>query len=442
MNELNAVGQFAKKRKDPYAFSRAMYIIEALVEYLITLTISGAYLAKITEAIGMEDSLTGIVTAFLSLGHLFQLFALLLTGVRRVKPMITVAFIVNQVFFALLYVIPLINIGSATQTVLFMALILGGYVITNIMAPCRTSWMMSFVDTRGRGVFTAKKEIISLIGGMIYSVLIGNVITYFEEKGELKTAFIICAITIFSFMVMHTATLLLTKEKLSDHDEHIATPKQHHHKLDIIGLITDKRLIAVIAVYVMWYVANYISTPFYGTYQNKELGFTLAFVSVISVASSLSRAVLSIPVGRFADKHSFTKMLSLVFSIAAIGFIVCGFATPSNGKVVFTVYSILHAVAMAGINSGSINLIYEHYSGENKTGALAFSHAISGLCGFLTTLAASKLVDNIQKNGNKFLGLDLYAQQVVSFIAAGIVILIIIYLNTVIKSLNKRKDIK
>ena len=70
MKELNAVGQLAKKRKDPYAFSRAMYIIEALVEYLITLTISGAYLAKITEAIGLEDSLTGIITAFISLGHI------------------------------------------------------------------------------------------------------------------------------------------------------------------------------------------------------------------------------------------------------------------------------------------------------------------------------------------------------------------------------------
>ena len=162
--------------------------------------------------------------------------------------MITVAFFINQTFFAMLYVIPLINLGIATQTVLFIALILGGYIITNIMAPCRASWMMSFVDTRGRGVFTAKKEIISLIGGMIYSVLIGNVITYFEGKGELKTAFIICAITIFAFMIMHTATLLLAREKLSDHDEHIATPKQTRQKLDIIGLITDKRLIAVIAV--------------------------------------------------------------------------------------------------------------------------------------------------------------------------------------------------
>jgi MFS family permease len=130
-------------------------------------------------------------------------------------------------------------------------------------------------------------------------------------------------------------------------------------------------------------------------------------------------------------------MLSLVFGISAIGFIVCGFATPSNGKIVFTAYAVLHAIAMAGINSGSINLIYEYYGGENKTGALAFSHAVSGMCGFLATLAASSLVDKIQKDGNVFLGMNLYAQQVVSFIAAAIVILIIVYLNTVVKKLKK-----
>ena len=136
MKELNAVGDYVpQKRPDPYAFSRAMYIIEALVEYLITITISGAYLAKITEAIGMSDSLTGIVTAFLSLGHIFQLFALLLSGVKRVKPMISIAFTVNQIFFAFLYVIPLLSISAATQTVVLIVLILAGYVITNVISP-------------------------------------------------------------------------------------------------------------------------------------------------------------------------------------------------------------------------------------------------------------------------------------------------------------------
>lgn len=443
MEELNAVGELVpKKKKDPYAFSRVMYIIEALVEYLISITISGAYLAKVTEAIGMQDSLTGIVTSFLSLGHVFQIFALFLTGLKRVKPLISTVHIINQTFFGLLYVVPLISISSAAKTVTFMLLILLGYFISNIISPCKTNWLMSFVDTRGRGVFTAKKEIISLIGGMTYSVLIGNVITYFEKRGQIRTAFVICAITIFAFMVIHTASLLLTKEKLTTQNEHVAASIPPKHRFDLFGYLKNKRLLAVIAVYVLWYAANYVSTPFYGTYQNKELGFTLAFVSVISVVSSIARAVLSIPIGRFADKHSFTKMLTLTFSIAAVAFLICGFATPSNGKVVYTTYAILHAVAMAGINSGSINLIYEYYDGDDKTGALAFSFAASGLCGFLTTLGASKLVDRIQARGNRFFTFDVYAQQVVSFIAVIIIVLIIVYLNTVVKSLNKKKENK
>ena len=438
--ELNAVGNLTQKRKDPYAFSRAMYIAEALIEYLISLTITGAYLAKVTDAIGMQDSLTGIVTSFLSLGHMFQIFALFLTGMKKVKPLISTVHIINQTFFGLLYVVPLISLSTGAKTVIFMALILSGYFISNIIAPSKTSWFMSFVDTRGRGVFTAKKEIISLVGGMSYSVLIGNVITYFEKKGEIRTAFIICAITIFTFMILHTATLLLSRDKVTDNSTHIANETPQRHRFDFIGYITNKRLLAVIAVYVLWYAANYISTPFYGTYQNKELGFTLAFVSIISVLSSVSRAFLSIPLGRFADKHSFRSMLTLAFGVSTIGFIICGFATPENGKVVFTIYSVLHAIAMAGINSGSINLIYEFYDGNDKTGALAFSHAASGLCGFLVTLGASVLVERIQADGNKFLGISIYAQQVLSIISAAIVVIIIVYLNTVVKALGKRKD--
>lgn len=52
-------------------------------------------------------------------------------------------------------------------------------------------------------------------------------------------------------------------------------------------------------------------------------------------------------------------------------------------------------------------------------------------------LLGSLLVDIIQKNGNVFLGTNLYAQQVVSAIGALVVLLTLLYLNTVVKNLKK-----
>ena len=56
--------------------SRLMYIFEAALEYLISILVTGSFLATITKEIGVSDSLTGILSSVISLGCLFQLLSL------------------------------------------------------------------------------------------------------------------------------------------------------------------------------------------------------------------------------------------------------------------------------------------------------------------------------------------------------------------------------
>ena len=49
----------AETNKDIYKTSRVLYIIEAALEYFISLVVTGAYLAKLAESIGISDALTG-----------------------------------------------------------------------------------------------------------------------------------------------------------------------------------------------------------------------------------------------------------------------------------------------------------------------------------------------------------------------------------------------
>ena len=78
-----------EKQKDIYKTSRVLYIIEAALEYFIALMMIGAYLAKLTEAIGISDAVTGILSAFVSLGFGFQVVALFLANKRPVKRWVT-----------------------------------------------------------------------------------------------------------------------------------------------------------------------------------------------------------------------------------------------------------------------------------------------------------------------------------------------------------------
>ena len=158
--------------KDIYKTTRFLYLLEAAFEYFINLLLAGAYIAKVTSTLGMNDSLTGIVTGIISLASMFQIVALFLATKKPVKKWVTIFHTINQTFFALVYLVPFFNFSKTTKTVLFIFFLLVGYIISQIINPHKINWLMSTVDENKRGSFTATKERISLIGGMIFTFIV------------------------------------------------------------------------------------------------------------------------------------------------------------------------------------------------------------------------------------------------------------------------------
>lgn len=425
----------AEEQKDIYKTSRFLYIIEAALEYFISLLVSGAYLAKLTTAIDVSDTITGILSAFVSLGCGFQIVAIFLANKRPVKRWVTILHSLNQLFFALIYLVPFIPLTRIQKTIIFVFFLLLGHIVNNVVNAPKINWYMALVDDRKRGSFTASKEMVSLVGGMIFSFAMGLVIDNFEAAGNINGAFIVCGISVVALMLFHSFVLIFSKEKPCEETEKVSTKK-------LLGeLFKDKKLFKVILIAVLWNVAHYASTSFYYTYQIKELGFTMTFVSVLAAVYAIVRSVFSKPMGRFADKYSFVNMLNICFIIALLGFAVNIFTVPANGKIFFTIYYVLYAISMAGINSATINLIYDYVDKEKRVGALAISSTLSGFAGFFTTLLVSPLVTYIQENGNIFLGIPLYAQQLVSLITVLLMVVLLLYLNLVVKKIkNVRAD--
>lgn len=161
------------KKQDGYARSRCLYVAEAALEYFISLLVTGAYLAKITSAIGMSDMLTGILTSFVSLGFGFQIIAVFLANKRPVKRWVTLLHCLNQMAFALIYFIPLVHLSHEMKIFLFIAFLLTGHILNNVVNSPKINWFMSLVEDKRRGSFTANKEMVSLIGGMIFSFFDG-----------------------------------------------------------------------------------------------------------------------------------------------------------------------------------------------------------------------------------------------------------------------------
>jgi MFS family permease len=202
-----------QKHKDTYAFSRFLYLIEAGLEYFISLLVTGAYLAKITSAIGINDTLTGILTAFVSLGSAFQMIAIFLANKRPVKRWVTVLHSVNQLAFALIYLVPFITLSKTAKTVLFIAFLLIGHIINNVVNSPKINWFMSLVDPKKRGSYTANLQIVSIIGQIIFALAASNMVDRFDEQGNLRGAFIALTVTILVLTVLTNLPLFLAREK-------------------------------------------------------------------------------------------------------------------------------------------------------------------------------------------------------------------------------------
>ena len=405
--------------------NKLLYTLEATFEYLISILVAGSFLATLTKELGFSDSLTGILSSIISLGCLFQLISLFIRPAQE-KRFITVFSILNQLLFMLLYVVPLTRFDRQIKIAVFVAFIFIAYILYNITHPKKISWLMSFVENSHRGRFTANKEIISLLSGIVFSFGMGSVIDHFETSGRIRTAFVICAATIFALMLLHTLSVIFVSES------YVPSRAKINLKHTLPQLMKNKNLFRITIVFILYYAATYISTPFYGTYQINELGLSLKYVSAITMCGSISRILVSRFWGKYADKNSFAVMIEKCFIFLAASYICVIFAVPSSGKVLFGLYYLLHGIALGGINSALINLIFDYAPSDKRADLLAITQAFAGLTGFLTTLLASPLVSLIQNNDTKLFGFHIYAQQFVSILGFFITIAAIVFVRTFI----------
>ena len=387
-----------------------LYIAEATLEYLISILMAGSYLATLTKELGFSDSLTGILSSVVSLGCLFQLLSIFLRR-RTVKTFVVTMSVINQLLFLLLYAVPLFPLTGKAKTIIFIVFIFTAYLLYYFAHPKKMNWFMSLVDDSYRGRFTANKEIVSLIAGMLFSYGMGALIDHYTALGQTRTAFLLSALVIFVLMVLHTASMIFTPE----------IPLQETSKKNLGDSIRqvaqNKNIRRISLIFILYYIAKDVSVPFYGVYQISELGLGLGLVSLLTMVGSVTRILVSRRWGRYADKTSFLCMLEKCLAVLILSHVCMVFAVPANGIVMVVLYNIFHGIAWGGINSAMTNLVFDHVDADKRADSLAICQATSGVAGFLATLAISPLVSHIQNNGNRFLVLPLYAQQVISVLS-------------------------
>ena len=334
--------------------------------------------------------------------------------------------VINQVLFMLLYVIPSTPIDASVKRIVFIVFITLAYAGLYIGNPKISVWRYSLVEPNKRGRYNAVMQMISLLMGSVFAFAMGAIVDKFKTEGDLYGAFTVCAITIFVLMVIHSLTIILVVDKKMEAD---GEEKKENVFKSIIGVASNKKVLLLAGLFVIYNAANCAAVPFYSTFMIGELQMDQVEAQIINavIASGIQFAI-ALPLGMIADKYSFPKMLMLCLISMTLRTLFIVFANPENGFWCFVLFRLFDAAVQVGAPGAMINMVINEVPENRSADALAFCQSVGGITGFGCTLLMSSLVNKIQQDGNMFFGMNVYAQQVVSVIASLITVVACVYL--------------
>ena len=432
---------FAKDFSSPeYKRSRVSYIAFVLFEYFILLLASDAFLAKLLSSVGFKDSEIGVLSSVISLAFVFQLFSLLLSRKRGSKRTLILVFnTIGLMLFFALYALPFIDMDARLRRVLVYVFLIGAYISKYLVNGFRFQWANSYVHPNRRATFAATMEIVSLVGGVIFSLSMGAAFNRFEEAGNLSGGFLFLAVVILISNIVSFFCLLLIKR------EKVEIPKEEPQKRlsDILkNTLGNKKFRYLVVIAILWQAAQYFTVGFMGTFKTDTLGNGLAMsmltVQVISIASYILRVPFTYWFGKYSDRHSFASGFYLSMFIGVAAFLCNVFTTEKTWYLVIG-FTVLYGISQAGNGQNAMNMIYSYVDSDYIAEAIALQNCIGGVCGFLCSLLASVILEAVQNAGNTFLGIPMFGQQLLGLISALLCVGCIVYIRLTIM---KEKVIK
>ncbi len=415
-----------------YKRSRRAYRLECMFEYFVALCVTESFLAKLLTSMGLSDALIGVISSLISLAFLFQLFSVFVVSrITNTKRFVIIFHSVGQLFFMALYLLPFLPIELPFRKVLVVVCIMTAYFGNYFVTSMIYRWGNSYVEPKKLGLYSAKKEALSLLAGAAMSLALGYIMDVFEANGNLEGSFVFAAIGILIFCVCDFICLMMIKNHIRPKETHEKKPLRDifrhtlgNHKFRMVVLLT-----------VIIEVARYMTVGFLGVYRLNDLLFSVSVIQIINIASYLVRAGLSAPFGRFSDKYSYATGIKLALVIGTVAFLFLIFTTPTT-RWLIVVYTILYSVAQGGLVSNLMNVTYSYVEWEYFVEASAIKNSIGGVCGFCASLLGSRILSAIQANGNTVFGFPLYAQQLLAIISVILFVVALLFVWLVIEKMK------
>lgn len=411
-----------------YKRSRTAYIAQSTFEYFISLLVADAFLAKLLTSIGLSDVVVGIVSSFISVAFVIQLASIPLVRTKISTKKLVITFdTLSQLLYMLIFFVPLLPIGATEKKIVVVASILLAYMFKYLILSICFKWANTYVAPTKRATYSAIKEMISLTTGIIFTMVMGYIIDKYESIGNLNGGFLFIALSMLVINICNFICLLMIKKE--NPEEHEAEGKPWGDVMK--NTVGNKNFRSIVVFTMVFQFAIYFSLGFLGVFKTKDLALSVFAVQVINMVSSGIRVLISIPFGRFSDKHSFARGFELALAICLCGYVCLMFTTKQTWFLIVA-YTILYNVSVAGTNQNSYNIVYSYVKSDYITQAMAIKNCIGGAAGFIASLLGGKLLSCIQANGNMLFGIPVFGQQVLAAVSAVFLVVSFLIMHFVI----------
>lgn len=431
-----------------YEKSRRRYIVGDSAAQTIGQLAGGTFLVSLMLSVGFSDAQAGVLTSVASLAALFQLFTMGKVSHLKKRKLFICLMTVQKLYLAFIFFIPLLPVSDGIRQLLMIA----GYFVAQICAqigtPATQDWIASLVPARLRGNYFSRKDAICvfvtvtmmLLSGLLMDATAGERQNVgFTLNGSMILALVLLNAWAFSCMKEPRQAGINAEGK----EIHGKLKKKYPgaEELPKKTLLTEMKeaferadFRMAFTLTLLWQTSFYCASPFNTSYQLGELGMSFTFIMVISFLGNLLRIAITPLMGKLGDKHG----MAFLYKYSLVGilmyYVFFAMAVPSNAYpmvILGTVWSAL-GWSFAGIGLFGVQLELLEERKEkfiSRDIQLSILSALSGVYGFLVSLAAGKLLDYLQKVLVTLPGKRLYAQQFTNTLGVWFLLLTILYLK-------------
>ena len=390
-----------------YKHSRAAYVGQETCNYFIHLLLADAYLATLLSYLGISDAIIGIIASLVSFAFLFQLFAVFMVAhLKNTKRSVLLLDTLSNFVFLSIYLVPFLKAGRGIKTVIVIVGILLGYLCKYLIQSLIFRWGNTYVAPNKRGEFSAVKEMVSLISGIVFSLIAGHVIDYYESIDQVERSFLFIAVVMLIINVINFISILCIKNESSQKVEAQKRPL----KEVLQNTLGNRNFVNVIIMSVLYQFGLYLSSGFMGIYKTSDLLLSVGMIQIINMVGAFCRMICSKPFGRYSDRTSFSRGYRLALLLVVISQTFYVFCAPRTWWLIIP-GAVLYNISLAGSNSNNFNMTYSYVKAEYIVQAMAIKQRITGVIGFVAALIGGSILQGIQQNGNRFLGIPVYGQQ-------------------------------